>query len=92
MVFMHLKAAGYDVTVGRIGKQEVDFVCEKAGERLYVQAAYLIPDDNVRNREFGNLLMIPDNFPKKVVSMDEIAGGSFRGIDHMHLADFLFSV
>lgn len=91
VVYMHLKSAGYDVTVGQIGKQEVDFVCEKAGERLYVQATYMIPDDKVRDREFGNLLAIPDNFPKKVVSLDEIAGGSYRGIDHVHLQDFLLS-
>ncbi|MCB2147449.1 MAG: ATP-binding protein [Deltaproteobacteria bacterium] len=92
VVFMHLKTAGYDVTVGQIGKREVDFVCEKAGERLYIQAAYMIPDDKVRDREFGNLLAIPDNFPKKVVSMDEIDGGSYRGIEHVYLEDYLLSL
>lgn len=92
LVFMHLKAAGYDVTVGQIGKQEVDFVCDKAGERLYIQATYMISNDKVRDREFGNLLAIPDNFPKKVVSMDEVTGGSYRGIDHVHLENFLLSI
>ena len=92
VVFMHLKTAGYDVTVGQVGKREVDFVCEKAGEHLYIQAAYMIPDDTVRDREFGNLLVIPDNFPKKVVSMDKIAGGSYHGIEHVYLEDFLLSL
>ena len=92
IIFTHLKVAGYDVTVGQIGKQEVDFVCEKAGERIYIQAAYMIPDDKVRDREFGNLLAIPDNFPKKVISMDEVAGSSYQGIEHVHLEDFLLSV
>ena len=91
-IFTHLKAAGYDVTVGRIGKREVDFVCEKAGDRMYIQAAYMIPDDKVRDREFGNLLAIPDNFPKKVVSMDEISGSSYQGIEHVHLEDFLLAI
>jgi hypothetical protein len=91
-VFIHLKAAGYDVTVGQIGKREVDFVCEKGGERLYIQVAYTIPDDKVRDREFGNLLAIPDNFPKKVVSMDKIAGNSYRGIEQVYLEDFLLSL
>ncbi len=45
------------------------------GDRLYVQAAYLIPDDRVRDREFGNLLMVSDNYPKKVVSMDPVTEG-----------------
>ncbi len=92
IIFIHLKVAGYDVTVGRIGKQEIDFVCEKSGERIYIQAAYMISDDKVRDREFGNLLAIPDNFPKKVISMDEVAGSSYQGIEHIHLKDFLLSV
>lgn len=92
VIFTHLKTAGYDVTVGQIGKREIDFVCEKREERLYIQAAYLIPDDKVRDREFGNLLAIPDNFPKKVVSMDPVAGGSYQGIEHVFLEDFLLSL
>ncbi len=91
LVFMHLKSAGYDVTVGKIGKREVDFVCEKSGERIYVQVAYLIADDMVRDREFGNLLKIQDNFPKMVVSMDQAAGGSYQGIEHIYIEDFLLS-
>lgn len=92
IVFMHLKIAGYEVKVGRIGDREVDFVCEKSGDRLYIQVAYLIADASVREREFGNLLKIPDNFPKIVVSMDEFAGGSEQGIRHIHLENFLFDV
>jgi uncharacterized protein len=91
VVFMHLKATGYDITVGQINKKEVDFVCEKAGERLYIQVAYTIPDDRVRDREFGNLLAIPDNYPKMVVSMDNVTGGSYNGIDHLHIEDFLLT-
>ncbi|MFQ5486227.1 MAG: ATP-binding protein [Desulfobacterales bacterium] len=91
IVFMHLRASGYDVAVGRLDKQEVDFVCEKAGERLYVQAAYLIADDKVRHREFGNLMKIKDNFPKMVVSMDEVTSATYKGIQHLYLEDFLLS-
>ena len=91
-VFTHLKTAGYEMTVGQIGKQEIDFVCEKKGERLYVQVAYMIPDDKVREREFGNLLSIKDNYPKKVVSMDAVTGGSYKGIEHVHLKDFILSI
>lgn len=92
LVFMHLKTAGYEVSVGQIGKWEVDFVCEKAGNRLYVQVAYMIADEKVRDREFGNLLKLPDNFPKMVVSMDEVTGGNYQGIDHVHIEDFLLSI
>ena len=91
-VYMHLLAAGYEVTVGQMGKKEVDFVCDKGGERRYLQVAYLIADDKTRDREFGNLLAIPDNFPKQVVTLDEVAGGTYRGIAHTHLEDFLLTV
>ena len=92
VIFTHLKTSGYNITVGQIGKKEVDFVCENGGELLYVQAAYIIPDDKVRDREFGNLLAIPDNYPKKVISMDKVQGGTYKGIDHVSLEDFLLSV
>jgi predicted AAA+ superfamily ATPase len=89
MVYMHLKVMGYTITVGRIGTKEVDFVCEKRNERLYVQVAYLMPDKKTKEREFGNLLIIPDNYPKIVVSMDKLVGGSEKGIKHMYISEFL---
>ena len=89
LVFLHLKIAGYKITVGQLGKKEVDFVCEKKGEKMYVQVAYLITEENAE-REFGNLLAIRDNYPKIVVSMDEIISGSkYEGIKHLHVRDFL---
>lgn len=91
LVFLHLKSAGYDVKIGQIGNREVDFVCEKEGERLYVQVAYIISGEEVKKREFGNLLAIPDNFPKIVVSMDETTGGTYQGIQHINIRDFLMS-
>ena len=92
LVFLHLKRSGYEITVGRIGEKEIDFACEKEGERLYVQVAYMITDQKVHDREFGNLLQVKDNFTKIVVSMDEMAGGTFKGIRHMNIRDFLVSV
>ncbi|NOZ60259.1 MAG: ATP-binding protein [Calditrichaeota bacterium] len=89
VVFTHLLICGYSVTVGKTDGKEIDFICQKNGEKLYVQVAYLIPDQKVREREFGNLLAVKDNFPKLVVSMDEMAGGQYEGISHLHVRDFL---
>jgi len=89
LVFLHLKISGFDVKVGKLDNREVDFVCERAGEKIYVQVAYLITDTTVRDREFGNLLAIKDNYPKMVVSMDEMAGGKYKGIEHLNIIDFL---
>ncbi|PIR12745.1 ATPase [Candidatus Falkowbacteria bacterium CG11_big_fil_rev_8_21_14_0_20_39_10] len=92
LVFLHLQTAGYKIFVGKLGNKEVDFVCEKQGKKIYVQTAYLITDKN-KEREFGNLLAVKDNYPKIVVSMDEfIDRKGYRGIEHIHIRDFLSSV
>lgn len=91
VVYLNLRAAGYEVKVGQLsGHKEIDFVCERGSERIYIQVAYLIPTEEVHQREFGNLLVIPDNFPKFVLSMDEINGDSYEGIQHVHVEEFLF--
>ena len=92
IVYLHLRMAGFDVWVGLLNPGEVDFVCRRHDQVLYIQAAYLIPDDKVRQREFGNLMAIEDNYQKIVVSMDPLAGGTVKGILHMHLSDFLYQV
>jgi predicted AAA+ superfamily ATPase len=89
IVFIHLKMAGYQVTIGWENGREIDFVCERNSEKLYVQVAYLITDDQVRDREFGNLLSIQDNYPKLVLSMDRTDGNTFHGIIHKNIIDFI---
>ena len=89
LVLSHLIVSGYDVTVGKVGNKEIDFIGKKNGEKLYVQVAYLIPDENTWEREFGNLLEIKDNFPKIVVSMDEMIGKQYKGINHYNIREFL---
>lgn len=91
LVFLHLKRLGYVVSVGKLGVKEIDFVGEKNGVKLYVQVSYLLNSNAVRAREFGNLLDIPDNYRKIVVSMDEMAGGEYKGIEHMNIMNFLSS-
>jgi uncharacterized protein len=89
IVCLHLLIKGFTVTVGRLVDKEIDFVAEKTGQKIYIQVAFSIPDSKVRQREFGNLLEINDNFRKLVVSMDEVQIISYQGIEHMHLRKFL---
>jgi len=89
LVYNHLIVNGYKVYIGQLSNREIDFVAEKGNDRLYVQTTYLIPNKQVWEREFGDLLTIKDNFPKFVVSNDESAGGSEKGIEHLHIRDFL---
>jgi predicted AAA+ superfamily ATPase len=89
VIYTHLLINGYHVNVGKLGEKEIDFVAEKEGNKIYVQATYLITDEKVKQREFGNLQEIKDNYPKMVVSMDEYAPQNVEGIRHVHLRDFL---
>jgi hypothetical protein len=90
VVYLQLKRNGYMVFVGQLAHKEIDFMAEKDGERIYIQVAYMLTDQNTINREFGNLLSIDDQYPKYVVTMDEISVGSdYKGIRQIHLRDFL---
>ena len=88
IVYMELLRRGYTVNVGRMGQKEIDFVCSRRGEKLYVQVAYLLADESTVRREFGVYDMVKDNFPKYVVTMDEL-DRSRNGIKHRNIRDFL---
>jgi uncharacterized protein len=89
IVYLHLRMAGYSVTVGMEGNKEIDFIAQKAGKKIYVQVAYILINEETINREFGNLLEIPDNFPKYVVTMDDLSEiSAYKGIIRMHIKDF----
>jgi predicted AAA+ superfamily ATPase len=89
-IYLHLRISGYNISIGKSGEKEVDFICEKQGKKIYVQVAYLLQDEKTVAREFGNLLQIKDNYPKYVVSMDEfLSGTEYEGIEHIHIRDFI---
>ena len=90
IVYMEMLRRGYDVTVGKIGDKEIDFVCEKAGEKIYVQVAYLLATEDTIKREFGVFDNVKDNYPKYVLSLDEF-DMSRNGIKHLNIREFLMS-
>jgi hypothetical protein len=91
VVYNHLVFKGYKVRVGVLGSHEVDFIAEKNGEKKYIQVALTINDPATMEREFGNLKMITDNYPKLVITMDTFAGNTHEGILTMDLRNFLLS-
>jgi uncharacterized protein len=89
VVYVHLRVAGYEVHVGKYQDKEIDFVCQRGNEKIYIQVAYLLEGEQTIAREFGNLELIKDNYPKFVLSMDEFPSGNRNGIEHRHVRDFL---
>ena len=91
VVFCEMKRRGYKVTIGRVKEKEVDFVCERDGDRVYLQVSYLMPTDETREREFSSLRLVPDQYEKVVLSMDKF-DFSNGGIKHYYLPDYLLAV
>lgn len=91
IIYQHLIRLGYQVYVGQLQAGEINFVCTKPdGQRIYVQASYIIADMATREREFGNLRAINDNYPKYVISMTPLlTRNDDNGITHLHLRKFL---
>lgn len=90
IVFIEMLSRGYEINVGKLGDYEVDFICLKGHEKIYIQVAYLLADSSVVEREFRPLLKTEDNFPKYVVSGDK-HDFSHKGIIHKNIIDFLLS-
>ena len=91
VVYQHLVRLGFRVYVGQLQAGEIDFVCTSVtGERIYIQVAYIIADEATREREFGNLRSIKDNYRKYVISMTPLlTRNDEQGITHLHLRRFL---
>lgn len=88
IVYMELLRRGYTVTIGKNSDCEIDFVAVLGKEKIYVQVTYLLVTEETVEREFSVLETIPDNYPKYVVSMDEIDRGR-NGIKNVNIRDFL---
>lgn len=91
IVYLELLRRGYDVCVGKLDGFEIDFIATRREEKIYVQVALEISKEETRQREYGRLLAMEDNYPKYVLLNDHYAGGNYQGIKTMHIADFLLS-
>jgi predicted AAA+ superfamily ATPase len=90
-VFNHLMYKGWEVKVGVFDSNEIDFVCRKNGETMYIQVALRLEEQKTIEREFGNLLRIKDNYPKIVITNDQFYGNTYQGVQHIYIRDFLMS-
>lgn len=89
IVYWEMVRRGYDTYIGKYNNREVDFVGVQGNEKIYVQVTYRMESDATVEREFAPLLSIGDNYPKFVVSMDDVWQDNIEGVKHRHIADFL---
>ena len=90
IVYLELIRRGYDVRVGKVGEKEIDFVASLGDKRIYYQVAASVLDPNTFEREFEPLRAVRDNYPKFVLTMDDLPVGQ-EGIEQMNIVDFLLS-
>ena len=91
VVYQQLIHLGYEVKVGQLLAGEVDFVCTNSNkERVYIQVAYLLANEETIQREYGSLRGIKDNYPKYIISMSPLVKrNNDEGIIHLGLREFL---
>jgi predicted AAA+ superfamily ATPase len=90
IVCLELLRRDYDVKIGRsTGDREIDFVCEKDNEKLYVQVCYILNEESTIKREFASLLDINDNYPKIVLYKESSFKGNYEGIPAVNIEKWL---
>lgn len=89
IVYFELLQRGYDVAIGKVGSQEVDFVASSAEDRLYIQVTESMQSEDVRRRELSPLQKIKDNYEKIILSLDPGLDQTYDGIKSLNLIDWL---
>ena len=89
VVYFELLRRGYDVAIGKIDNQEVDFIATTADDKRYIQVTESMQSEDVRKRELAPLQKIRDNYEKIVLSLEPGLDSSYEGIKSLNLVDWL---
>ena len=90
IVYFELLRRGYNVSVGKIGDMEIDFIATRGEEKVYIQVSDELTNTETRERELASLQAIRDSFEKIILTMDYIHTGTTEdGIKVIHLIDWL---
>lgn len=89
IVYLELIRRGYKVYIGKIGDNEIDFVCENKEGREYYQVAYTVREKTTLERELTPLKKINDHYPKYILTMDIDPITDYEGIKKINVLDWL---
>lgn len=89
MVYFELLRRGYQVTIGKVGNTEVDFVAQKQGVYQYFQVTADMTAKETFDREIRHLENIRDNYEKIILTMERLTPGNYNGIKVWYLPDWL---
>lgn len=88
IIYLELLRRGFSVSIGKVDNLEIDFIAEKNGEKQYFQVSASGLDPATFEREITPLLKINDNYPKFIITLDEISTDT-DGIKQINAVDFL---
>ena len=89
IVYLELFRRKYIVNIGKLNTKEIDFIGTLGNQKLYIQVTYLLASSETIEREFSPLKKIKDNYPKYVLSMDNLEEYNIDGIIRKRIIDFL---
>jgi len=90
VIYLELMHRGYEALIGQMDSGEVDFVAQNAEGTTYFQVAASVLDDNTLRRELKPLQKINDNYPKILLTLDEIIPNrDYDGIKYLNALDWL---
>lgn len=88
VLYVHLKAKGYSLSVGHIGKLACDFIARKSNDYAYIQVAMTIADSKAEEREFRPFRKIRDGYPRFLFTLDSLLQKR-DGVTHLNLLNFI---
>jgi len=89
IVYLELLRRGYEVWIGKVGTNEVDFVATNEEGVSYYQVALTVRDENTLTRELRPLDAIADHNPKVLLTLDDDPDASHNGIRQIYALDWL---
>ena len=89
VIYLELLRRDYDVYVGKIDTQEVDFVAQTQDGNIYIQVAASVRDESTLERELKPLKAIKDNYPKMILTLDEDPDSDYEGIIRKNALEWL---
>lgn len=87
-LYIYLRARGYKLPVGRIGKLECDFIARKRNAYAYIQVSMTIADRDVEEREYRPFGYIRDGYPRYLFTLDPLLQER-DGVRHLNMVSFM---
>ena len=90
IIYLYLVSNGYQVSIGKIGKLECDFIVRKSnGDYAYIQVTYTMTgNEKIKEREYRPFRYIRDGFPRYIISLDRLRDQQ-EGVHHINAIDLI---